>query len=252
MSKNKTSLLKKILPWILTAVTIIIDQATKIAVVKFNDAQSIANNLNLESRITWLSKNPINVIGDWLRISLGYNDAAIFGSTLGLPGEYRQYILMCITAVAIGIIILFYTKIKTEKLFPRVCFGLIIGGAFGNFIDRIFGYMLYKGEFKLFFEKGVVDWIDAGIPLDLYRNSWVGNIMPYHRWFTFNMADSFITVSILLLLIYIIVTRNSDMFKETKKSLKQKKETSQNSDNNSEKASNDDEGGKEESQEQDK
>jgi lipoprotein signal peptidase len=245
MSTNKTSIFKKLLPWILTIVAIIIDQVTKIFVVRFNDPQSLANGYNLDKETTWLSKNPINVIGEWLRISLGYNDAAIFGSTLGLPGEYRQYILMGITAIAIVVIILFFTRIKSDKLFPRACFGLIIGGAIGNFIDRIFGYILYKGECKLFFEKGVVDWIDAGFPFELYKNTWLNDLLPYHRWFTFNMADSFITVSIILLLIYIIATRDTDIFKESKRksSISIKKDEKNNDDatNDTEKKNDNDE-----------
>jgi signal peptidase II len=54
-----------------------------------------------------------------------------------------------------------------------VVFGLLIGGALGNLIDRVrFGY--------------VIDFIDMGI----------GNL----RWFTYNLADAFITVGAIFLL----------------------------------------------------
>jgi signal peptidase II len=197
MNSNKdVKGIKRFLPLILSLIVILIDQITKIIVVRMNDA----NNQFLQSHNP---DNWINLIGDWLRIRLGYNANAIFGLDFGLPPEYKQFILIGTTTVAVIIILILFTRIRADKLFPRICFGLVIGGALGNLIDRVFGYILYKGEFKLFFEKGVVDWIDMGFP---------ENIAGGFRWYTFNMADAFITVSIVILLIYILFSKEHDIF----------------------------------------
>jgi signal peptidase II len=204
---QSVSVFKKILPWLATTVAIVIDQISKILVMNYNTAQSIANGYEVESLYTWLRDNPIELIGNWLRVILVYNNAAIFGIDFGIPDDYQQLILVITTIIAIGVIILFYNWIKPQKLFPRILLGLIIGGAMGNLIDRVFGNILYLGEWKLMFKPGVVDWIDAGIPAGVFG---LEERLP---WYTFNMADSFITVSIILLLIYIIFTKDTDLFK---------------------------------------
>ncbi len=211
-NNQNVSVFKKFIPWLSMIFVILTDQITKIIVMNYNTSQSIANGYDPYSEFsTWLSRNPVEIIGDWLKVILVYNDAAIFGMDFGLPEEYQQLILIITTIVAVGIIILFYNWIKPNKVFPRVLLGLIIGGALGNLIDRIFGNIIYRGEWKLFFEPGVVDWIDAGIPKGIF------GLEQRMGWFIFNMADSFITVSIILLLIYIIFTRDADLFKHKDK-----------------------------------
>jgi signal peptidase II len=206
-NQKNVSPLKKIIPWLATTLAIVIDQISKILVMNYNTAQSIANGYNPEELYTWLKQNPIELIGNWLRVILVYNNAAIFGIDFGLPDDYQQLILVITTIIAIGVIILFYNWIKPQKLFPRILLGLIIGGALGNLIDRVFGNILYLGEWKLMFKPGVVDWIDAGIPAGVF------GLEERLSWYTFNMADSFITVSIILLLFYIIFTNDTDLFK---------------------------------------
>ena len=62
-----------------------------------------------------------------------------------------------------------------SKSFDKIIYSIIIGGALGNFYDRVF-------------YNAVPDFIDIH-----YRN--------FH-WFTFNIADIFITVGIIALIIY--------------------------------------------------
>jgi signal peptidase II len=215
-NNQNVSVFKKFIPWLAMIIAIATDQITKIIIMNYNISQSIANGYDPFSKFsTWLSRNPVEIIGDWLKVILVYNDAAIFGMDFGLPDEYQQLVLIITTIVAVGIIILFYNWIRPDKVFPRVLLGLIIGGALGNLIDRVFGNIIYRGEWKLFFEPGVVDWIDAGIPQGVF------GLEQRMGWFIFNMADSFITVSIILLLIYIIFTRDSDLFKHKDKNAKE-------------------------------
>ena len=62
-----------------------------------------------------------------------------------------------------------------SKSFDKIIYSIIIGGALGNFYDRVF-------------YNAVPDFIDIH-----YRN--------FH-WFTFNIADIFITLGIIALIIY--------------------------------------------------
>ena len=71
--------------------------------------------------------------------------------------------------IGIVILILIYVIFKSDK-FDKFVFSLVVGGALGNFYDRL-----------IF--KGVPDFIDLH-----YGN--------FH-WFTFNLADIFISLGII-------------------------------------------------------
>ena len=77
--------------------------------------------------------------------------------------------------VLIGLVIIFLFYLLTKsKLGDKILFSLIAGGALGNFYDRLTYY-------------AVPDFIDLH-----FKN--------FH-WFTFNLADIFITVGIIMLLV---------------------------------------------------
>ena len=74
-----------------------------------------------------------------------------------------------------GLVVLGYIALTVKDRTGVVVFGLLIGGAIGNLVDRLrFGY--------------VIDFIDMGI----------GNV----RWFTYNLADAFITVGAIFLVMH--------------------------------------------------
>ena len=101
-----------------------------------------------------------------LSFSLGFNS----GISFGLFAGHASWILATIIAfvVAFDHIMEIYCNIIS----PDWSYGLIIGGAIGNFIDRLwFG--------------GVVDFID------LFYGQW--------HWPTFNIADSAICIGFILL-----------------------------------------------------
>jgi signal peptidase II len=94
-----------------------------------------------------------------------------FGIGFGLLNfPFLRWILVIITVVIIGII-LYYYKDLPNKFFPVFSLSLVLGGALGNVIDRLmYGF--------------VVDFIDFGF------------------WPAFNIADSAVTIGIILLIIY--------------------------------------------------
>jgi signal peptidase II len=71
---------------------------------------------------------------------------------------------------------------------------LILAGAFGNFIDRMFYGVLY-GEGPLFYGL-VVDFIQIDIP-DIQLGQFA-----YTHWPVFNIADSCVSIGMILILSY--------------------------------------------------
>ncbi len=110
----------------------------------------------------------IPVIDDILRITYIHNPNSVFGLSLGSKFPYPLMILVLVLVVGI----IWYVENRPEFY---LLYSAIIGGAIGNFIDRI-----------RFHE--VVDFIDVGISKTI-------------RWPVFNIADASISVSVVLILI---------------------------------------------------
>lgn len=106
--------------WILTALTLIADRAAKL----------IAQNaMTLGERIV--------VLGGVLELRFTHNTGMALGI---LSGHTAAGIILPLVAVALGIIILRRYRLSR---FVLAAAGLILGGFFGNFIDRIvFGYVV--------------------------------------------------------------------------------------------------------------
>jgi signal peptidase II len=113
---------------------------------------------------------PHEIIGNVVRFTLAYNPGAAFSMSLG---EHSRYIFGAFAIVALVILWRLYRSTLPGDT-PRVlALGLAWGGAAGNLVDR------FRSA------QGVVDFIDIG----------VGNV----RFWTFNVADSAVTVGALLL-----------------------------------------------------
>jgi signal peptidase II len=118
---------------------------------------------------------PVEVISTFFRITFIYNPGTAFGLNFGNNFPYT------IVALAITLFVM-YLAVKENKKISFFAYSLIIGGAIGNIIDRIRLGM-------------VIDFIDIGINESL-------------RWFVFNLADSFVTIGIILLLIDSVLTKS--------------------------------------------
>lgn len=114
---------------------------------------------------------PVRVLGDWLRIWHVHNSGALFGL---FQDQAAAFALLSVAVIAL--IVWYHERaVATSGRLATLTLGLLLGGALGNFIDRIrLGH--------------VVDFVDMGIP-----GGW--------RFYTWNIADSAITVSICLLLL---------------------------------------------------
>jgi signal peptidase II len=115
---------------------------------------------------------PVPVIGDILRFTLGYNTGVAFG--MFANGGFWPLI---VTGFIILGLIVWFARALYSGQFPAYAawpIGLLLGGAIGNFADR-----LPDGK--------VTDFLDVGVGLT--------------RWPTFNLADSFIVVGIICLML---------------------------------------------------
>ena len=103
------------------------------------------------------------------------------GIGFGLLSYNSSLLYNSITAIISAVIIfLIYLTVKS-KFIDRVSFSIVIGGALGNFYDRLVYF-------------AVPDFIDLH-----YDN--------FH-WFTFNIADIFITIGIILLIVQDLFFKN--------------------------------------------
>lgn len=112
----------------------------------------------------------VNVIGDLLRFRLAYNEAAAFSLGFG-----ATWILALISSVAVLLLLWYGPKAKTTIW--AVIAGLVLGGAAGNWVDRVF-------KEPAFFSGHVVDFIQIPFNFPI-----------------FNLADSFLVIGITLAMV---------------------------------------------------
>lgn len=131
-----------------------------------------------------------NVIGDFFRITYIENPGMAFGIDFG---EKAKLFLTLFSLVASIAITYYLIKHKNEKLTLRLPLAMILGGAVGNLIDRMF-YGLIYGDAPLFYGK-VVDFLD----FDFFNINLFG--YTYDRWPIFNIADMCVSIGVILLIL---------------------------------------------------
>lgn len=115
----------------------------------------------------------------FLNLAFTLNQGAAFGF-MGTAGGWQIILFSTISIVAILILLYWLTKLAKQEKMLIISLCLIIGGASGNLIDRIYhGY--------------VIDFIDFHI------KSW--------HFATFNIADSAISIGAFILILCTIFTK---------------------------------------------
>ncbi len=123
----------------LTALIVAIDQFTK----------------QLVLRTMYLGQQ-IPLLGDWLKLTYTENPGMAFGITFGPKA------MVTVFAIIATVIITFYLyNVRNDYLPYRASLALILGGAVGNIIDRLFYGMLYDGDALL--TGKVVDFIHVNL-----------------------------------------------------------------------------------------
>lgn len=118
---------------------IIVDQMSKVIVLK-----------------TMYKGQSIALLGDWLRFTFTENPGMAFGLQFGPPA-----LITILSLVATVLIVLYLFKVGGMYAPYRVSLSMVLGGALGNIIDRVFyGKILY--DEPLFMGK-VVDFIHVNV-----------------------------------------------------------------------------------------
>lgn len=170
--------------WIIP-LTIILDQVTKLVVQA--------------KKITMLP-----IIKGFFYIDLQYNTGAAWGI---FGGDTENKIFLGIFSLIAGLIMVAYLLWRYKKitLFNRIALLLMIGGCFGNMIDR------------LFYSKGVIDF------LSFHFGS--------YQFSTFNLADSFLVIGVFILIILMIFEGNTSKKEIETESIEEVSEESATKDN---------------------
>jgi len=112
----------------------------------------------------------VRLIGSLLSVSNRQNPHGVFGWV------YGPSVVYLILPIAGSLLVLWFA-LRARGNWLSLVYGMILGGALGNVIDRVrLGH--------------VIDFIDVEIRALRFR------------WFTFNLADAFLVVGVILLVAY--------------------------------------------------
>lgn len=128
-------------------------------------------------------KRPVVLSQDFLMLRYAENPGAAFGLFRRLPASARGPLFHLVSIGAVLLITLYFLRLggTKEERWARVGLPLVLGGALGNWVDR-----LARGF--------VIDFIEAH-----WKDA--------YTWPSFNVADSAIVVGVILLLIDGMVRR---------------------------------------------
>jgi signal peptidase II len=130
----------------------------------------------------------IPIIDGWFSLTYVRNTGAAFGIFAGSHEAFRLPFLILVSVLALGFVVLMLKRLRDQETGLITALAFIIAGALGNLVDRI----LY-GE--------VIDF------LDFYWS--------HYHWPAFNLADSCITIGVLITLYYLIRAKGEDPFAAT-------------------------------------
>lgn len=154
---------EKLFPFILMALIVVADQLTKAWIVLRYPGDGVFIADVFGNDLLWI----IHVRNKAIAFSIGN----------GLPDGARSLLFIILPLAVLSGLIAYYLKTDEFSPFQRWAVCGIVGGGFGNLIDRIFR------------PEGVVDFISV----NFY------GLFGLSRWPTFNVADSTVVVCGLLL-----------------------------------------------------
>ena len=122
------------------------------------------------------------IIGDIVRITYIENPGIAFG--INIPG-FKVFFAVFSIVASLAILIYLQRNLQKLRMGERIALALVLGGAVGNLIDRVFYGVMFH-EQPLFYGR-VVDFIDFGIHRNMFP--------------VFNVADSAVTIGVSVLVL---------------------------------------------------
>lgn len=142
----------------------------------------LASKFLVDRYLTYADRIPI--VEGFFYLTHVRNPGAAFGLFADGDPALRMGFFVAISVVAIFIILSFFRQLAPGDRLSSLALGLILGGAVGNLLDRLF-----RGE--------VVDF--------LHFKLWRG-----YSWPDFNLADSFIVVGVGILILELLASEGED------------------------------------------
>lgn len=158
---------QKLMPLILTIGVLLADQITKFLVVA---------NIPYHSR-------PINILGDFFRLIHTRNLAIAFSLGRDFSDPVRFIFFTIVPILLLTLLLIYYFRTDSFTIRQSWALAGIVGGGFGNLIDRVFR------------PDGVVDFLDVRFY----------GLFGMERWPTFNIADSAVVVCGILFAVFILL-----------------------------------------------
>lgn len=116
----------------------------------------------------------VPLISGLLSLQHVHNTGAVFGFLSGANFPGKAYAFAALSLLALAALAYYARTIPAEERLARLALNLVMGGAVGNLIDRLrFGYVV-----------------------DFVKMHWQG-----HVWPNYNVADSAISIGLVLLVI---------------------------------------------------
>lgn len=144
-------------------------------------------------------------LGEYIAVIPGYfdivhvaNKGAAFGMMATFNPAFRKPFFYIVSAIALIIIIALIIKLPKKDKFSALIFSLILSGILGNLIDRIrFGQ--------------VTDFLSFHIQNKIADFTLFGHYFNFRlEWPAFNVADSAITIAMILLVISLFMPSSSE------------------------------------------
>ena len=124
----------------------------------------------------------INIVEGFFNLTHVRNSGVAFGIFSEQNSEFKPYLLIFVSIIAIIAILVIFHQTEREKRLVQGGLVLVFSGAIGNLIDRVL-------------HKEVIDFID------IFFNN--------RHWPAFNVADACITIGVMLLAADLLVSGKS-------------------------------------------
>ena len=151
-------------------------------VMAFLSLRNLDNEPHVAGNVDLRKRPAVIVAGYWAHRYVE-NPGAAWGLLSNVNEKWRIPFFHFVSLLAIGSILAFFWRIESGQRLLMIAFSLVLGGAIGNYIDRVI-------------RNYVIDFID-----------WHWRDNPNLHWPTFNVADTDICVGVGLILLDTLFAR---------------------------------------------